>query len=321
MIEFINVSKSYDGVNVVDGLNLRIERGEFVVVIGASGSGKSTLLKMINRMEGHDAGTILFNNQEIGTFNVRALRLRMGYAIQSVGLFPHWTVQRNIATVPQMLGWDKAKVQQRVMELLNLFQLDPATYLTRLPHQLSGGQQQRVGVARALAGDPDVLLLDEPFGALDPATRTSLQQEIKRLHQASGKTIVFVTHDMDEALFLATKIVVLDRGRAVQVGTPLDIVVTPANESVVDFVGRSDMGIKLLSLHTVQHLARAQASVEGPHVAAQASLREAVSLMVMQGIAQINVQDAAGKHCGVLHAADIWGLGQVAGAGTASPPR
>ncbi len=318
MIEFINVSKSYGGVNVVDGLTLRIERGEFVVVIGASGSGKSTLLKMINRMQGHDAGQILFNNQEIGTFNVQALRLRMGYAIQSVGLFPHWTVQRNIATVPQMLGWDKAKIQQRVMELLNLFQLDPATYLTRWPHQLSGGQQQRVGVARALAGDPDVLLMDEPFGALDPATRAALQQEVKRLHQASGKTIVLVTHDIDEALLLATKIVVLDRGRAVQVGTPLEIVATPVNPLVADFVGRSDRGIKLLSLHTVQHLARAETALDGPHVAAHASLREAVSLMVMQGVAQINVHDAAGKHCGVLHAADIWGLGRVAGVGTAS---
>jgi osmoprotectant transport system ATP-binding protein len=318
MIEFINTSTSYAGVKVIDGLNLRIARGEFVVVMGASGSGKSTLLKMINRMHEYDAGKLLFNNQEIDTFSVRDLRLRMGYAIQSVGLFPHWTVQRNIATVPQMLGWDKAKIQQRVIELLNLFQLDPATYLTRLPHQLSGGQQQRIGVARALAGDPDVLLMDEPFGALDPATRAALQQEIKRVHQASGKTIVFVTHDMDEALLLATKIVVLDRGRAVQVGTPLDIVATPANEFVIDFVGRSDMGIKLLSLYTVQHLARAETALDGPHVAAHTSLREAVSLMVMQGVAQINVHDAAGRHCGVLHAADVWGLGGVASAGTAS---
>jgi osmoprotectant transport system ATP-binding protein len=318
MIEFINTSKSYDGVKVVDGLNLRIERGEFVVVIGASGSGKSTLLKMINRMVEHDAGKVLFNNQGIDTFNVRALRLRMGYAIQSVGLFPHWTVQRNIATVPHMLGWDQAKIQQRVTELLHLFQLDPATYRTRYPHQLSGGQQQRVGVARALAGDPDVLLMDEPFGALDPATRAALQQEIKRVHQASGKTIVLVTHDIDEALLLATKIVVLNQGRTVQVGTPLEIVATPINAFVADFVGRSDRGIKLLSLHTVQHLARAETPVDGPHVAAHASLRETVSLMVMQGVDQINVQDAAGRHCGVLHAADVWGLGGGAGVGAAN---
>jgi osmoprotectant transport system ATP-binding protein len=311
MIEFINASKSYDGVSAIDGLNLLIERGEFVVVIGASGSGKSTLLKMVNRMEEHDAGMILFNGEDIDTFNLRELRLRMGYAIQSVGLFPHWTVQRNIATVPQMLGWDKAKLQQRVTELLNLFQLDPATYRTRYPHQLSGGQQQRIGVARALAADPDVLLMDEPFGALDPATRAAIQLEIKRIHQASGKTIVLVTHDMDEALLLATKIVVLDHGRVVQVGTPLEIVATPANEFVVDFVGRSDTGIKLLSLHTVQHLA--------PHVAAQSSLREAVSLMVMQGTAKINVRDAAGRHCGVLHAADICSEGRLNGAGSTRP--
>ncbi len=319
MIEFISTSKSYAGVKVIDGLNLRIERGEFVVVIGASGSGKSTLLKMINRLEEHDAGKILFNHEEITKFNVRDLRLRMGYAIQSVGLFPHWTVQRNIATVPHMLGWDPSKIQQRVTELLNLFQLDPPTYRTRYPHQLSGGQQQRVGVARALAGDPDVLLMDEPFGALDPTTRAALQQEIKRVHQASGKTIVLVTHDMDEALLLATKIVVLDRGRAVQVGSPLDIVATPVNAVVADLVGRGDMGIKLLSLHRVQQWARAQLAVDGPHVAAQSSLREAVSLMVVQGVPQINVHDAAGQHCGVLHAADIWGLGRVARSDTASP--
>ena len=251
MIEFINIGKSYDGVRVIDGLNLHIARGEFVVMIGASGSGKSTILKMINRLEPHDAGKILFNDEEIYKFKVRDLRLRMGYAIQSVGLFPHWTVERNIATVPHMLGWDKPTINNRVTELLELFQLDPALYRTRYPHQLSGGQQQRIGVARALAADPDVLLMDEPFGALDPATRAALQQEIKRVHQTSGKTIVLVTHDIDEALLLATKIVVLDQGRVVQAGSPMDILVHPANDFVVNFMGRSDMGIKLLSLQQV----------------------------------------------------------------------
>ncbi len=306
MIEFINISKSYGDVRVIEGLNLHIARGEFVVMIGASGSGKSTVLKMINRLEPHDGGKILFNNEEIYKFKIRDLRLRMGYAIQSVGLFPHWTVERNIATVPHMLGWDKPKISQRVTELLELFQLDPALYRTRYPHQLSGGQQQRIGVARALAADPDVLLMDEPFGALDPSTRAALQQEIKRVHQASGKTIVLVTHDIEEALLLATKIVVLDEGRVVQADTPLNILAQPANDFVVDFVGRSDIGIKLLSLQQAQHLARAEPALPGPSLPAHTSLREAVSMMAMQQMSCINVQDASGTHAGVLHVSDIF---------------
>jgi osmoprotectant transport system ATP-binding protein len=306
MIEFINISKSYGGISVIEGLNLRIEQGEFVVMIGASGSGKSTILKMINRLENHDAGKILFNNEEIYKFKVRDLRLRMGYAIQSVGLFPHWTVERNIATVPHMLGWNKPTITQRVTELLELFQLDPALYRTRYPHQLSGGQQQRIGVARALAANPDVLLMDEPFGALDPSTRAALQQEIKRVHQASGKTIVLVTHDIEEALLLATKIIVLDQGRIVQAGSPLEILANPANDFVVDFVGRSDIGIKLLSLQQAVHITRIQAAVPGPNLPAHTTLREAVSIMTIQQISQMNVQDASGAHAGVLHAEDIF---------------
>ncbi len=309
MIEFINIGKSYDGTPVIDGLNLSIARGEFLVIIGPSGSGKSTLLKMINRMEGHDAGKILLNGEEIYKFKVRELRLRMGYAIQSVGLFPHWTVERNIATVPQMLGWSKEKIAQHVTELLQLFQLDPEQYRARYPHQLSGGQQQRIGVARALAADPDVLLMDEPFGALDPATRSALQLEMKRVHQVSGKTIVLVTHDIDEALLLATKIVLLDQGRIVQADSPLELLAAPANDFVIDFVGRSDMGIKLLSLKPALALARAEAAVPGPSLPQETSQREMVSWMVVRRVAQVNVLDSAGAHAGVVHAADIFAQG------------
>jgi osmoprotectant transport system ATP-binding protein len=310
MIEFIKICKSYDGARVIDGLNLSIARGEFLVVIGPSGSGKSTLLKMINRMEEHDAGKILLNSEEIYKFKVRELRLRMGYAIQSVGLFPHWTVERNIATVPQMLGWSSTKITQRVTELLQLFQLDPEQYRNRYPHQLSGGQQQRIGVARALAADPDVLLMDEPFGALDPATRGALQLEMKRVHQVSGKTIVLVTHDIDEALLLATKIVLLDQGRIVQVGSPLDLLAAPVNDFVIDFVGRSDRGIKLLSLKSAAQLARTQSAVTGPGLPCETTLREMVSYMAVHGVAQVNVLDSSGLHAGVVHASDIfakWG--------------
>lgn len=307
MIDFQNVSKSYGaGVLAVDGLSLTIERGEFVVLIGASGSGKSTVLKMINRMESHDAGRILLDGREIYGFAVRELRLRMGYAIQSVGLFPHWTVARNIGTVPQMLGWPAGKIRERVTTLLALFGLDPETYCNRFPHELSGGQQQRVGVARALAADPDVLLMDEPFGALDPVIRASLQAEMKRVHQASGKTIVMVTHDVDEALMLATRIVLLDKGRVVQVGTPLELLARPASPQVVDFLGRSDVGIKLLSLQAVQGLARTEAPVAGDSLPATATLREAVSFLALHRAVAVNVVDAGGVHAGVLHAADIF---------------
>ena len=306
MIEFLDIGKSYDGVPVIEGLHLKIERGEFVVVIGPSGSGKSTLLKMINRMEAHDAGKILFKGEEIYKFKVRDLRLRMGYAIQSVGLFPHWTVARNIATVPQMLGWSTQKIDARVSELLSLFQLDPALYRTRYPHQLSGGQQQRIGVARALAADPDVLLMDEPFGALDPATRATLQGEMKRVHAASGKTIVLVTHDIEEALLLATKIVLLNHGKIVQVGTPFELLAKPANDFVVDFVGRSDIGIKLLSLQLASDRARNEPAHASPALSSRATLREALSFMSAHHLEQVNLVDGEGRGAGVLHAVDIF---------------
>ena len=313
MIEFQAISKAYAAstqggavIQAIDGLSLKIERGEFVVLIGASGSGKSTMLKMINRMENHDAGKILLDGREIYSFKVRDLRLRMGYAIQSVGLFPHWTVERNIGVVPHMLGWSKRKISDRVTTLLQLFDLDPATYRTRWPHELSGGQQQRVGVARALAADPDVLLMDEPFGALDPVIRASLQLEMKRIHQTSGKTIVMVTHDIDEALLLATKIVLLDHGKVVQVASPLALLTEPANQFVVDFVGRSDIGIKRLSLQPAGTLVRQQARQPGPSLRADSSLREAVSYLVMHRLASINLDDGAGAHAGVLHASDIF---------------
>ena len=306
MIRFENISKSYGGHRVIDGLNLHVLRGEFVVLIGASGSGKSTVLKMVNRLEPHDCGRILFDGREIYSFEPCALRLRMGYAIQSVGLFPHWTVARNIAAVPHMLGWSAARVAQRVDELLRLLGLEPALYRARYPHQLSGGQQQRIGVARALAGDPDVLLMDEPFGALDPVTRTALQAELKRIHHLSGKTIVMVTHDIDEALQLATRIVLIDQGTVVQAATPLELLTQPVNAFVADFVGRSDMGIKLLSLHRAADLARAQAATVGPSLAPDASVREAISAMALQQVACINVLDTAGAHVGVLHAVDVF---------------
>ena len=310
MIEFKNVSKTYshaqDAPKALDGVSLHIRRGELVVLIGASGSGKSTLLKMINRMEQPTSGSVVLDKQDIAQLPVRDLRLRMGYVIQSVGLFPHWTVARNIGVVPTMLGWPRERIAARVSELLTLFDVDPATYGPRYPHQLSGGQQQRVGVARALAGDPEVLLMDEPFGALDPLIRGALQDEVKRIHQSSGKSIVMVTHDIDEALRLGTQIVLLEQGRVVQVGTPLALLSQPANDQVADFVGRSDVGIKLLSLQSAASLMRTQPAQPGPTLPASASLREAVSALVLHGCDTLNLVDHTGAHAGVVRATDLF---------------
>ena len=305
MITFEHVSKSFDGVKAVDDLSLTIDQGEFTVVIGASGSGKSSALKMINRLLEHDSGRILFAGREIRSFRPEDLRRRMGYAIQSIGLFPHWTVEQNIATVPDLLHWPRSRTRDRVTELLETLKLPPDVYRDRYPHQLSGGQQQRVGVARALAGDPDMLLMDEPFGALDPVTRAALQQEIARIHDASGKTIVLVTHDIDEALRLADRIVVLDRGHVVQVGTPREILSSPANDYVADFIGRADVGIKLLGLYTVADCLRPGEVASGPPIASTASLREALSAFVAQRVDRMPVVDEHDRPAGAIALADL----------------
>ena len=305
MITFEHVSKAFDGVKAIDDLSLTIPQGEFTVVIGASGSGKSSALKMINRLLEHDSGRILFAGQEIRNFKPEELRRRMGYAIQSIGLFPHWTVEQNIATVPDLLQWPRSRTRNRVTELLETLKLPPEVYRDRYPHQLSGGQQQRVGVARALAGDPDMLLMDEPFGALDPVTRGALQQEIARIHDASGKTIVLVTHDIDEALRLADRIVVLDRGRVVQLGTPREILSSPANDFVADFVGRSDIGVKLLGLYTVADCLRPGEVAAGLPIASVASLREALSAFVARRVDRIPVVDEHGWPAGAIALADL----------------
>ena len=305
MITFEHVSKAFDGAVAIDDLSLTIDEGDFTVVIGASGSGKSSVLKMINRLLEHDSGRILFAGREIRSFRPEDLRRRMGYAIQSIGLFPHWTVEQNIATVPDLLRWPRSRTRDRVTELLETLKLPPDTYRNRYPHQLSGGQQQRVGVARALAGDPDMLLMDEPFGALDPVTRDALQQEIARIHDASGKTIVLVTHDIDEALRLAGRIVVLDRGHVVQVATPREILSHPANDYVADFVGRSDVGIKLLGLYTVADCLRPGEVAPGAPIAATATLREALSAFVAQRVERLPVVDEHGRPAGAIALADL----------------
>ena len=306
MIEFRNVSKTFGATTVVQDLHLTIKKGEFCVLIGPSGSGKSTILKMINRLVEHSAGEIHFAGEGIRTFAPEVLRRRIGYAIQSVGLFPHWTVEDNIATVPRLLQWDAARIEVRITELLRLLSLDGARFRKAYPRAVSGGQQQRVGVARALAADPDVLLMDEPFGALDPITRDSLQAEMTRIHAETGKTIVFVTHDMDEALRLATRVVVLDRGRIVQAASPRDLLVSPANDFVRAFLGKDDYGLKLLSVERVQERMRADDTPCGPDtVLPTDNLRLALSRMVAMKTTRIAVFGPESARVGTVYLEDL----------------
>ncbi|EPF0138567.1 ABC transporter ATP-binding protein [Enterobacter hormaechei] len=305
MIEFHDVSKTFAGRPATSHLNLHFAEGAFSVLIGTSGSGKSTTLKMINRLVEHDSGTIRFAGEEIRSLPVLELRRRMGYAIQSIGLFPHWTVAQNIATVPQLEKWSRGKINERVDELMALLGLD-ASLRDRYPHQLSGGQQQRVGVARALAANPQVLLMDEPFGALDPVTRGALQAEMSRIHRILGRTIVLVTHDIDEALRLADRLVLMDHGEVVQQGTPLELLTSPANDFVREFFGRSELGVRLLSLRTVRDYLRPQdAQIGGEPLHDGMSLRDALSAFVARQCEVLPVADGQGTPCGTIHFRDL----------------
>jgi len=230
------LTKRYGDAVVVDRLSLQVERGELLVLLGGSGSGKTTTLKMINRLVEPSAGRVLIDGEDVTAVEPAALRRRIGYAFQQVGLFPHMTVAENVGITPALLGWEAARVAARVDTLLELVELDPATFRDRRPAELSGGQQQRVGVARALAAEPAVLLLDEPFGALDPLTRDRLQQSIISIRTKIGVTIVFVTHDMVEALLLGDRIAVLRDGRLVQLGTPAELLRRPADPYVAQLM-------------------------------------------------------------------------------------
>jgi osmoprotectant transport system ATP-binding protein len=305
MIEIDNVTKCYGDRRVVDGLSLTVPPGDLCVLLGSSGCGKSTTLKMINRLVAIDSGSIRVAGEDVRDVPAEALRRRIGYAIQSIGLFPHWSVEDNIGTVPRLLKWPRARMRERVTELLEMFRLDPAIYREKYPHELSGGEQQRVGVARALAADPELLLMDEPFGAVDPITRDALQAELARIHRATAKTIVFVTHDIEEALRLATRIAVMQEGRIAQLGSPLEILEHPASDFVADFVGSQGIGLKLLSVRRVADRMRAGETAEGEPLPVDTSLREALSAMTLRGTDRLPVCDAAGRNIGVIALADL----------------
>jgi len=311
MIEIDSVSKRYGAMTVVDNVSMRIERGTVTVIVGTSGSGKSTLLRMINRLVEPSEGRVRIHGRDTTEEPAHLLRRRIGYAIQGHGLFPHRTVAENIGTVPKLLGWEAARVRARVEELLGLFQLDPAVFAEKYPHQLSGGQQQRVGVARALAAGPDVLLMDEPFGALDPIIRGKAQDDLLGIQRRFGTTVVLVTHDMDEAFRLGDRVAVMNAGRLLQYDRPAALLTRPADPFVSRLTGTGDRAMKLLSL------TRAADAVEpgegdGPSVAAGASLREVLSELVWSGAGAATVRDAEGRPLGRLSIGRLLTFGRQA---------
>lgn len=246
-IEFINVSKKFNNSKeyAVSEVSGSIEEGSFVTILGTSGSGKTTFLKMINRIYEVTSGEILFFGESIKKLPVEKHRRKIGYVIQQIGLFPHMTVEENIATVPKILHWDKQKITERVDYLLNLVNLPPDNFRKRYPRQLSGGQQQRVGLTRAMAADPEIMLMDEPFGAIDAITRQNLQDELIRIQKKLNKTILFVTHDVTEAFKLGDKVIVMDKGKIQQFDTPYNILFKPANDFVARLVSSEDILQKL----------------------------------------------------------------------------
>ena len=301
MIRLTGLSKRFAGSAqaAVDNVSLDIAEGEVCVLIGPSGCGKTTTMRLINRMIEPDAGRIEVGGKDVTHMDVVALRRSIGYVIQQVGLFPHMTIADNIATVPRLLGWEPPRIERRIDELLELVGLDSATYRTRWPRELSGGQKQRVGVARALAADPPVMLMDEPFGAIDPITRTRLQDEFLAILGRLRKTIVFVTHDLDEAVRMGSRVAVMRQGRIEQFDTPEALLASPVNEFVEAFVG-DDRALRRLALVSVESaLERGSAgSAHAPRIDSKASLRDALAQMLAAGAEEAQVVDASGASIG-----------------------
>jgi len=299
MIRLDAVDKTYpNGAVAVHDLTLDVPRDEIVVLVGPSGCGKTTTLQMINRLVEPTSGRIFLDGDDVTHGDPVSLRRNMGYVIQQVGLFPHQTIATNVATVPRLLGWKKERITARVDELLDLVGLDPAVYRGRYPAQLSGGQQQRVGVARALAADPSVLLMDEPFGAIDPVTRTRLQDEFLRLHAEVRKTVVFVTHDIEEAVKMGDRIAILDVGGVLeQYDTPAHILGHPASDMVADFVG-ADRALKRLRVTEIDP----DLLEHPPTLPVDATLDEARKAMAGAGAALVAIVDERGALCGIVRA-------------------
>ena len=308
VVSFNHVVKRYEGAEAaVDDVTLDIPRGRFVVLVGPSGSGKTTLLKSVNRLSEVTSGHVMVDGQDVAAVDPVALRRRIGYVIQQVGLFAHMTVAENVAVVPSLLGWDAGRTAARVDELLDLVHLEPARYRGRYPAQLSGGQAQRVGLARALAADPQILLMDEPFGAIDAIERARLQDELAELQSRVRKSVLFVTHDVDEALRLADLLVVMRAGRVEQSGTPLELLTGPANAFVAALLGAEDV-LRRFSVMRVGSIATpgpAAGPLTGHRIGVDRSARDALALMLSANVTTLLVVDAAGEARGSLTFADL----------------
>ncbi|MFC0387747.1 ATP-binding cassette domain-containing protein [Muricoccus vinaceus] len=299
MIAFEGVSHRFGAVQALEDVTFAVPTGTLCVVLGESGSGKSTLLRTVNRLVEPAAGRVLLGGKDVAGADPQALRRGIGYVIQSVGLFPHRSVAGNIATVPRLLGWDRARTEARTDALLEMVGLDPATFRDRRPATLSGGQAQRVGLARALAADPPVLLMDEPFSALDPGTRRGLQAALRRIHAGTGKTILLVTHDLEEALALAGRIAVMAQGRLAAEGTPAAVLGPGAPEPL-----RRMIRPGTLALHRLAALPAAGAAAEGPAPGAPAlppgaTLADALLLMLDRGADRLSFAGNPGRHLGM----------------------
>ena len=316
MIVIESLTKRYGSITAVDGVSMVIERNSITVIVGTSGSGKSTLLRMINRLIEPTSGRVLIDGRDTESEPGYQLRRRIGYVIQGHGLFPHRTVAENIGTVPRLLGWKEDRIRARTAQLLEALQLDPATYSEKYPHQLSGGQQQRVGVARALAAEPAVLLMDEPFGALDPIIREKAQDDLLDIQRRFGTTIVLVTHDIDEAFRLGDRVAVMSEGRLLQYDRPEILVTRPANPLVARMTGSAERAMRLLSLTTAGEaalpLGADESAVDGLRVATSASLREVLSELLWRGSEHATVVDPDGTPRGRLTVAAILARGRPA---------
>jgi osmoprotectant transport system ATP-binding protein len=304
------VAKTYPGPDggtaAVHALSMQIPAGQLVALVGPSGCGKTTTLKMINRLIEPTSGRILLGEDDVTRVNPVQLRRRIGYVIQNVGLFPHLSVEANVATVPRLLGWDKKRQHERATELLELVGLDPKTFAKRYPAQLSGGQRQRIGVARALGADPPVLLMDEPFSAIDPIARTRLQDEFLRVQREVRKTIVFVTHDLDEAVRLADRIAIFRQGGYLeQYGTPAELLGSPATPFVADFVG-GQRGLRRLSVTPIDPAdLEPVLTLGGPEISSSGTLQDAMAALLTDDSGHVRVVNEAGASLGMLTVAGV----------------
>ena len=295
MIEFKNVTKIYNGVPAVNNLSLTVNDGEIFILLGSSGYGKSTSLNMINRLIPRDGGDILIDGKSVDSFNLEELRRGIGYVIQSIGLFPNMTVKQNVALVPNLLKWDKEKIDARVRELIAMVGLDVERYIKKYPRQLSGGEAQRVGVARALAADPQILLMDEPFGAVDPLNRTNLQNEFLKLQKELKKTVIFVTHDIGEAMKMGDKIALMDKGVLQCMGTPKQLLMNKENKFVRDFMG-DDSFINILNKYVVsQYIDESKKPDNAPVVVSTVTLKDALANMIENSVSELAIKDADGS--------------------------